>query len=130
MSVDHRRLDVIVAQKFLDGSNVVAALEQVRSEGMAECMTAHVFDDSGFADRFFHGPLKDGLVNMVTSFLANLCVFPTVLLWKHPLPSPVRGRIRVFAVEGIGHLGAAPALGKILFMDGLNLLEVFAKRLR
>jgi hypothetical protein len=35
MSVDHRGLDVIMAQEFLNGPNVIAALEQMRRKGMA-----------------------------------------------------------------------------------------------
>ena len=71
-------------------------------------MAAHVLDDAGFTDRFFHGPLKDRFVNMMTALQAGLCVFPTVVLREHPLPTPVRSRIRVFAVERIGHLDATP----------------------
>ena len=48
-----------MAQKFLYGSNIVSALEQMRREGMAKCVTVHEHDHAGFADRFFHGPLKD-----------------------------------------------------------------------
>ena len=40
MGVDHRRLDVAVAQEFLYGSNVIAPFEQVRCEGMPEGMAA------------------------------------------------------------------------------------------
>ncbi len=34
MGIDHRRLDVAMAQKFLDRSNIVAAFEQVSREGI------------------------------------------------------------------------------------------------
>jgi hypothetical protein len=34
MGVDHRRLDVAVAQEFLNCPNVVAAFEQMRRKGM------------------------------------------------------------------------------------------------
>jgi hypothetical protein len=40
MGVDHRRLDVAVAQEFLYGSNVIAAFEQVSGEGMPERMAS------------------------------------------------------------------------------------------
>ena len=38
MGVDHRCLDVTMAQEFLDRSNIVAAFEQVSGEGMPESM--------------------------------------------------------------------------------------------
>jgi hypothetical protein len=35
MSVDHRGLDVIMAQEFLNGPNIVTAFQQVSCQGMA-----------------------------------------------------------------------------------------------
>ncbi len=32
----HRRFDVAMAQQFLNGSNIIAAFEQMRGKGMAE----------------------------------------------------------------------------------------------
>ena len=34
MSVDHRCLDVAVAEQFLDGADIVTGLQQMRSEGV------------------------------------------------------------------------------------------------
>ena len=36
MGIDHRCLDVAMAQEFLDRSNIVTAFEQVSGEGMPE----------------------------------------------------------------------------------------------
>jgi hypothetical protein len=47
MGIDHRRLDVAMAQKLLDGSNVIGAFEQGSGEGMAEGVASHVLDDVG-----------------------------------------------------------------------------------
>jgi hypothetical protein len=52
MGIDHRCLDVAMAQEFLDRSNIVTAFEQVRGEGMPECMTVHMLDYPGFKDGF------------------------------------------------------------------------------
>ena len=38
VGLDHRRAHVLVPEKFLAGPNVVADLEQVRSEGVPECV--------------------------------------------------------------------------------------------
>ena len=40
MGIDHRRLDIAMAQEFLDRSDIVTPIEQVRGEGMAERMTS------------------------------------------------------------------------------------------
>ena len=39
MGVNHRRLDLIMAKKFLNGSDIITIFEQVRGKGMAECIT-------------------------------------------------------------------------------------------
>jgi hypothetical protein len=36
MRIDHRSLDVAIAQEFLEGSNVITAFEQVGGKGMPE----------------------------------------------------------------------------------------------
>ncbi len=40
--VDHRGLDVLVTQKFLDGSNVVTVLQQMRRKRMPKGVGGHV----------------------------------------------------------------------------------------
>ena len=46
VGVDHRRADVIVAEQFLDGADVVAVFEQVCGEGMTESMRGRVLADA------------------------------------------------------------------------------------
>jgi hypothetical protein len=36
MGVNHRSLDVLVTEKFLNGPDVVAAFQELRGEGMTE----------------------------------------------------------------------------------------------
>jgi len=43
MSVNHCRLNVIVAQQFLDGSYVVAILKQMGGKGMTEGVASGTF---------------------------------------------------------------------------------------
>ena len=68
---------------------------------MAEGVTSDVFDDVGFVDRFFHSPLKDCFVYVMTSFLSGFGVLPTFFLGKYPLPAPLSRSIGIFAVQGI-----------------------------
>ena len=54
MGVDHGGFDVFVAEEFLDGSDVVAVLEEVGGEGMAEGVRADFFGDFGkFGGMFY-----------------------------------------------------------------------------
>ena len=43
MGVDHGGFDVFMTEEFLDGADVVAVLEKVGCEGMAEGVTADAF---------------------------------------------------------------------------------------
>ena len=47
MGVDHRSLDVAMAQEFLDRPDIIAGFEQVRGEGMPEGVTSGPFCQSG-----------------------------------------------------------------------------------
>ena len=58
MSVDHRRLDVAVAQELLYGSNVIAALELVSGEGMGERVACGPLGQS-----CLHNRVSDGFLN-------------------------------------------------------------------
>jgi hypothetical protein len=48
VGVDHGRGDVVVAEKFLDGADVVAGFEQVGCKAVPEAVTGCAFDDWGF----------------------------------------------------------------------------------
>ena len=47
VGIDHRRLDVFVAEEFLNRPDVVVGLQQVRGKGMAKRMRADRLDDLG-----------------------------------------------------------------------------------
>ena len=54
MGIDHRGLYILVTEKFLDGPNVVTAFEQVRGEGVPECVTCGVLRQSRPGDSLPH----------------------------------------------------------------------------
>jgi hypothetical protein len=117
MSIDHSRGHVFVAQEFLDGSNIIAALEQVRGKRMAEGVASDMLDNTGPAHSLLHGPLENGFMHMMAALLTGPGVLPAVLLRKDPLPALVGGSVGVFAVQGVGHLDSPPALGEVPLMD-------------
>ena len=48
MGVDHRRPDILVAEKLLNRPDVVARHEQMGREGMAKGVAADLFDPCRF----------------------------------------------------------------------------------
>mgnify|MGYP001172851716 FL=1 len=65
MGVDHRRTHVGVAEQFVDRANVVAPIEQVTGERMAQRVWRGRLVDAGSDDRLFHRALQQLLVQMM-----------------------------------------------------------------
>jgi len=57
MRVDHRRLHVRVAEKFLHRADVVPGFQQVCGKRVAEAMAGSVFGEAGGAHGVFDGLL-------------------------------------------------------------------------
>lgn len=114
VGVDHGGAHVIVTQQLLDGADVLTALKQVRREGVRECMTTNMLDHRRLADGLHHGPLKNGLMDVVPPLLPCSCVLPSVLLREYPLPAPVGGGVGVLAVQGVGHQASNPLAVRFL----------------
>ena len=67
VGVDHGGFDVFVAEEFLDGSDIVAGLEEVGGEGVAEGVGGDVFVDFCEAGGFLDGALNGGFVDVVAA---------------------------------------------------------------
>ena len=100
MRIDHGGLPIAVAKPFLDGANVLAALQSVSCKGVAKGVAAGRLVDSSPQDDPLHRPLDHGRVHVVPAFRSGPGVTPTVRLWEDPLPPPFRGRIRVRPSQG------------------------------
>lgn len=55
MSINHRRLDVAMAQEFLDRSDIITTFEQVSGEGVPERVAGGPLRQSSLCDRVLHG---------------------------------------------------------------------------
>ena len=97
-----------MAQKFLHGTNVVAAFQELRGEGMPERVADGTFGQTSFFHRAAGCLLDDRFVNVMSSFFAGFRVLPLVLLREHPLPAPFLRRVGIFAGKvvksGLVHL--------------------------
>lgn len=124
MGIDHSRFDVLMPEEFLDGSDIVAAFQQMCRKGMAKRVTGGALDQTRLPDRPRHRFLQDGLMDMMASLLPGFGLFPVVLLGKHPLPSPIPWCLGILAIESLRQQDAAPSVGHILFVNGLDPLEV------
>jgi hypothetical protein len=116
MGVNHGGLHVFVAEKFLNGADVVAVLKQVGGEGVAEGVRGNVFVDFCGLGSSANGFLEEGGVGVVTAVALTPGHFA-----KHPLGAP-RGRGETLtpgpfakhpfgAPRGRGESGVAGELG-------------------
>lgn len=126
--VDHGCADVLVAQEFLDRSDIVTGFDQTGSEGVPERVAPHVLGDVCPSRCLFDCPLEYGFLNVVSPFLSGLGVLPSVLPRKDRLPAPFCGGVGVLAVESHRQLHAPPAVGKVALVDRLDLLQVVLER--
>jgi len=68
VGVDHCRADVLVAEQFLDGADVVPVQQQVRGEAMAEGVAGSLFVDLGFLEGLFQRSLYGAFREMVAAY--------------------------------------------------------------
>ena len=77
MSVDHRRLKAGMPEQLLDCANVASALEKVRGERVAKCMTRHPLSNSARPGCCSHGALDDCFMQMMATTVARLPIYGT-----------------------------------------------------
>ena len=63
MSVNHCRFDIFVTEEFLNGADIITALEEVGGKAMTESMGCNTFvypgKAGGHPDRFLQGSFVD-----------------------------------------------------------------------
>lgn len=98
VSVDHCRFHVLVTEEFLDGTDVVTALQEVGGEGVAEDVRGDVFVNvcaaGGISDRF----LYKRFMEVMTTGDTGPFVCGNVGGGKDVLPNPLFVCVLVFAL--------------------------------
>ena len=100
VGVDHRRGHVLVAEELLHGADVVAVLQEMGGEGVAEGVAGRRLGDPGEADGGAHGLLEDRLVEVVAAVLASLAVEVGAGGGEDPLPGSLPAGVGVLAAQG------------------------------
>ena len=71
MGVDHRGFDILMPEQFLDGPDIIAILQEVGREGMAECVRCDPLFYPGELGGFADGTLDGGFVDVVALDLSG-----------------------------------------------------------
>ena len=102
VGVDHGGFEAFVAEEFLDGADVLAGLQEVGGEGVAEGVAAGFFGEAGFLDGGGDGFLDDAGVQVVSVAGLVLGVVVGAGGGEEPLPGPLAGGAGELAMEGVG----------------------------
>ena len=129
MGVDLGRLHAEVPQQFLHRAQVGAPLQQVGGEAVPQRVAPHPLVDPGQLRRRLHRALDGRLVGMVPSLDARARVHRQASRRKHPHPGPFLPRLRVFAIERVGHPHARLPRGAIRLPQHAHPGEVGLERL-
>jgi hypothetical protein len=124
VGIDHSCLDILVAQEFLDRSDVVAVGQKVSGEAVAQGMRCDMFVNAGFegssADRLLDHPR----VYVVPPKDPGPNVSGQAGGRKGVLPDPARIGLGVFAREGMRKVDRPVTLGQILSVDQTHDVQV------
>jgi len=119
INVNHGGLHVLLAQDFLHGPNVEAAIQDLRGKRMLKGMACGAFGQPRLFQRAVNRLLDDRFVNVMPPLFAGLCVPPAILLRENPLPAPLFPRVGIFTVQGVGQQHAASSVVQVTFVDAL-----------
>lgn len=108
---------IAVAKQLLDGTYVVALLQQASGKAVPERVAAYRFSDIGLApgapDRFSQG----GVMQMVTSQLSTAWVSPDTCCGEQELPAQFTGGARILSGQSVGHVDLAITVAQVLLMQ-------------
>ena len=87
-----------------NGSDVVAILEEMRRERVAQRVRCGVFRDPGAQDGHLHGALEHRFVQVVPAPLARVAIDVEPCRGEHPLPPPLAASIGILTAERSRHV--------------------------
>jgi hypothetical protein len=86
-----------MTQQLLDGPDVVAVLEEMGGERVAECVTGRGLWNGGPSYGLVDCPLEHGLVKMVPAPLSGDSIDMNASCREDPLPSPLPAGVGILA---------------------------------
>ena len=116
VGVDHGGGHVAVPKELLDRTNVVAILQQVGGEGVAEGMAGGVLGKAGPSDGVLDGALEYGFVEMVAPPLAGDAIHVDPRGGERPLPPPFPAGGRILPGKSPRQLHPPRAMLEIALM--------------
>lgn len=106
-----------MAEQFLYRANVSSALQQVRGEGVAQCVyRGRTFDPRG-EQGVLQLSLDELLMHVVSPGGTAARVTRTMVGSEHPVPAPGTGAVWVLPGERIGHFHPGTVQSAVVFPE-------------
>jgi hypothetical protein len=129
MRVNLRGSNIGVAEQLLNGTDVVAALEQVGRKAVAQAVTGGALGESCLTRGMNDGALYRAFMEVMAAAFSGGKMHICARGGEEPLPEPVALRVGILASKGIGHHDAACASGKIALKERAHTCDVLEQRL-
>lgn len=117
MGVDHGCFNILVAEKFLYGADIIAVLKEMCGEGMAESVRADLFVYFCKFGCPTDGFLQGTGVHVMTHGLFCIGVNGKVCCREKVLPCPFFGGVWKFAGQGVREVNFSKALSEVFLVD-------------
>jgi hypothetical protein len=128
VGIDHGGIDVGMAEKFLDGADIVTGFQQMGGEGMAQGVAADGFLDASLAGGATDLLLQAGFVHVVAAEDAAARIPRQSIRRENVLPLPLERGAGVFPFQGVGKEDGAEAAGKVGVVNAADPFELFPER--
>ncbi len=127
VGVNHRGRDILVPEEFLNGSNIIAILQEMGSKTVPKRVATRRFCDPAGPNGVFDRVLQVSFRDMVPAELAAARIDGEFLGGEDILPRPFASRVGIFPVQGAGKINRAGPMGEVLLMAFLDPGEVCLK---
>jgi hypothetical protein len=117
-----------MAEKLLDGADVVAGFQQMRGEAVTEAVAGCGLRDLGLEDGYVKRTLQHRFVQVVAAQLASDAIAILASRWEDPLPWPRLRGVGRFSGERSGKSDSASACPHVRLVLGLDRAQMFGER--
>ncbi len=124
VGIDHGGLHVAMAEELLHGADIVAVLEQMGGEGVAEGVTGDALGEAGQSGGLADGALEPGGAEVVPSDAARTGIGRQVSGGEGELPDPIAAGGGELSIERIREEDETLAGLHIALVEALNVMQV------
>ena len=119
MGIDHGCTHVLVSQEFLHRTDIVAVLQKMGGETVAQGMTAPTFWNAGALESLFHGSLQHRFRHMVSALHTRTRIDGAFGGGKDILPDPGGAGMGVFPIKGVRQVHLPVSCQELFFVEEL-----------